>query len=161
MHPLDCKDIKLLFDRSDRYVIPRLQTHAKRSGLVLYNKEGRYNAEDEAIAIEGGLKSGGFYTQKREWEDASELIKLINQLVNELLKSGLSLLVISIMSHGTIGMIRGHRYTKVSISDILHALTLKLPAHIPLVSVSIYMLLIQMMMPESRLTNQYAPDKIH
>ena len=61
---------------------------------------------------------------------------MINQLVNELLKSGLSLLVISIMSHGTIGMIRGHRYTKVSISDILHALTLKLPDHIPLVSVT-------------------------
>ena len=86
---------------------------------------------------------------------------MINQLVNELLKSGLSLLVISIMSHGTIGMIRGHRYTKVSITDILHALTLKLSGHIPLVSVSICMLLIQMMMSEARLTNQSAPDKIH
>ena len=132
-HALDDEDIKLLFTRSDQYIVPYLQTHVKRCGLVLYNTNNRENAIEEANEMESSLITSGFQTKKIEWENACGLPSMINEQLEELVAHGVSLLVVSIMSHGTAGMLRVHNDTKISISNILKTLKMKLPEHIPLV----------------------------
>ena len=133
-HSLDKNEIMQLFDHSDRYIIPYLQTHVKRHGLVLYNTENREGAESEAKIMNDCLLEAGFETKMKEWKDSNELYQEIrwNQIA-EWASSGLSLLVISIMSHGAAGTLRDSGGSVMAISDILTDLRLGLPDNIPLV----------------------------
>ena len=81
------------------------------------------------------LLEAGFETKMKEWKDSNELYQEIrwNQIA-ELASSGLSLLVISIMSHGTAGMLRGSGGSVAPISGILSSLRSSLQEKIPLVS---------------------------
>jgi hypothetical protein len=132
-YPLDTSDIRLLCDLSDQYIIPYTQTHVKRCGLVLFNKDGRVNALEEAHTIEDGLTSAGIETKKTEWSSAIQLFDSIKTQITELVSCGLSLLVMSIMSHGIAGMLTGSDHTQAIISDILKETEKQLPEHIPLV----------------------------
>ena len=133
--PLNTDDIAQLFDHSDQYIIPYLQTDVKRYGLVLYNTENREGAESEAKTMNDCLVTAGFHTKMKEWKYSYELFLEISETkISELVTSGLSLLVISIMSHGTAGMLRGRGGTVVPISGILSSLRSRLPDKLPLVS---------------------------
>ena len=71
----------------------------------------------------------------KEWMYSYELFLEISETkISELVTGGLSLLVISIMSHGTAGMLRGRGGTVVPISGILSSLRSRLPDKLPLVS---------------------------
>ena len=74
----------------------------KRCGLVLYNTEGREGAELETKTMNDSLVKAGFHTKMKEWKYSYELFLEFT----ELMSSGLSLLVISIMSHGTAGTLK-------------------------------------------------------
>ena len=47
-HKLDEDDIRRMTPHSEQYVIPCLQTHVKRSSLILYRTVNRKEAEHEA-----------------------------------------------------------------------------------------------------------------
>ena len=129
-HSLDKNEIMQLFDRSDRYIIPYLQTYVKRHGLVLYNTEGREGAELETKTMNDSLVKAGFHTKMKEWKYSYELFLECT----ELMSSGLSLLVVSIMSHGTAGTLKDSGGSMIAITDILSSLKSELPEKLPLVS---------------------------
>ena len=107
----------------------------QRCGLVLYNTENREGAESEAKTMNGCLVTAGFHTKMKEWKYSYELFLEISETqMAELVTNGLSLLVVSIMSHGTAGMLRGSGGTVVPISGILSSLKSRLPDKLPLVS---------------------------
>ena len=132
-HPLTCDDIKQLIDKSDQYVIPAITTHVKRCALVLYNTDKRENAEAEATTMHDNLVQAGFETKKEVWESALDIRTLICDLLKEVPPEGLSLLVVSIMSHGLFGTLTGKDGSMISINDILDILNITVPDHIPLV----------------------------
>ena len=71
----------------------------------------------------------------KEWTYPHELfVEISEPQITELIASGLSLLVVSIMSHGTAGMLRESAGSVAPISDILSSLRSSLPEKIPLVS---------------------------
>ena len=76
------------------------------------------------------LMKAGFHTKKKEWKFSHELFLDFT----ELMSCGLSLLVVSIMSHGTAGTLKDSRGSMIAISDILSSLKAKLPEKLPLVS---------------------------
>ena len=78
-HPLNTDDITKLFDLSDRYVIPYLQTNVKRYGLVLFNTENREGAESEAKTMGDCLVKAGFHTKMKEWNYPHELFVEISE----------------------------------------------------------------------------------
>jgi hypothetical protein len=133
-HPLDTKDIKLLFDHSDQYIIPHQETHVKRCGLVLFNSDNREGAAKEANAMSESLTKSGIQTKTVEWKRDYDLFAEIHDELTGLISDGLSLLIVSIMSHGTAGILTGINDSKIAISDVLKTLRVKLPKHIPLVS---------------------------
>ena len=134
-HSLDTDDITQLFDQSDRYIIPYLQSHVKRCGIVLYNTEDRQGAESEAKTMTDCLVKAGFHTKMKEWKDSKDLFTEINRAaIEELVSNGLSLLVVSIMSHGTAGTLRDSGGSVIAISSVLHELRVLLPENMPLVS---------------------------
>ena len=95
-HPLDTDDITHLFDLSDRYIVPYLQTNVKRYGIVLYNTENREGAESEAKTMNNCLVTAGFHTKMKEWKYSSELFLEISETnMSELVTSGFSLVVVS------------------------------------------------------------------
>lgn len=87
--------------------------------------------------MEDALTTAGIETNKTEWSRAIDLFDTMKTQIDEFLSRGLSLLVISIMSHGTAGMLAGSDGTQAFISDIFSELQNKLPDHIPLVSLLI------------------------
>ena len=131
---LTTDDIKLLFDHSDRYIIPHLQTHMKRYGLVLYNPADREGAESEANAMNECLNKAGFHTRIKQWKHTYELNEetCITRM-QELAAEGLSLLVVCIMSHGTAGVLRDSGGAAMPITDILSNMRIGLPECLPLV----------------------------
>ena len=95
----------------------------KRCGLVLYNTEDRQGADSEAKTMTDCLVKAGFHTRIKEWKDSKDLFTEINRAaIEELVSNGLSLLVVSIMSHGA------------AITSVLHDLRVLLPKNMPLVS---------------------------
>ena len=133
-HSLDKDDIKQLFDHSDCYIIPYLQTHVKRYGLVLYSTGNRVGAETEAKCINESLMKAGFDTRLKEWTYSYELFKEISEnSIAEMVSSGLSLFLVSIMSHGTDGMLRDSGGSVIAITEVLSQLNSRLPDKLPLV----------------------------
>ena len=133
-HSLDKDDIKQLFDHSDRYIIPYQQIHVKRFGLVLYNTKNRDGAEAEAKVMNESLVQTGFATRMKEWTYSYELFgEMSETAIVEMVSNGLSLLVISIMSHGTAGMLRDSGGSAIAITEVLSHLKSKLPEKLPLV----------------------------
>ena len=107
----------------------------KRCGLVLYNTEDRQGAESEAKTMNDCLVKAGFHTKMKEWKDSKDLFTEINRAaIKELVSNGLSLLVVSIMSHGTAGTLRDSEGSAIAITSILHDLKVLLPENMPLVS---------------------------
>ena len=111
-----------------------MQTHVKPFGLVLYSTDQREGATEEANAIGDSLTHVGITTSLFEWTDAKMLPPIIDSELSKLLSEGLSLLVVSLMSHGEAGNLAGANDSKMPISNILDLLKARLPAHIPLVS---------------------------
>lgn len=133
-HSLDEDDIKQLFDHCDRYIIPYQQIHVKRFGLVLYNTKNRDGAEAEAEIMNDRLAEAGFATRMKEWTYSYQLFGEISETaIEEIVSNGLSLLVISIMSHGTAGMLRDSGGSAIAITEVLSHLKSKLPEKLPLV----------------------------
>ena len=131
---LTADDIKLLFDHSDRYIVPYLQTYMKRYGLVLYNPADREGAESEANDMNECLNKAGFHTRIKQWKHTYELNEetCITRM-QELAAEGLSLLVVCIMSHGTVGVLRDSGGAAMPITDILSNMRIGLPECLPLV----------------------------
>ena len=98
-----------------------------------YNTVNRPGAVKEAKTVHDGLHTAGLHTQMIEWKSASNLPQTIEEELRRLPSDKLSLLVLSIMSHGKTGMIAGESNSLVQITDIISCLKQKLLPELPLV----------------------------
>ena len=134
-HKLDEDDIRPMTPHSEKYVIPCLQTHVKRSGLILYRTVNRKEAEHKASSLEENLKIAEFHTQKRVWYNTQDLITYICEHLNTFPSANMSLLFVSIMTHGRAWILIGSDESTIQITNILHLLKRELPEHLPLVRI--------------------------
>lgn len=117
---------------STHYIISRSQSAPQRFGLVLFNNEHLDGATEEATEMAEGLTKAGFSTRTHQWSNALELPQAIDRQLDDM-NNQLSLLFVSIVSHGKAGMLMGSDSSAIPISDVLHILKTRLPRHIPLV----------------------------
>ena len=88
-------------------------------------------AEDEANKMTDSLVTAGCETQKIEWKSALDLRHRIDELPSQ----GISLLVISIMTHGKAGMLYGCNGSHIPITDVLQIVDNKLSEQVPMVCI--------------------------
>lgn len=130
--PLTARQIKVLSPHSKQYAIPHNQLYSKVYGAVLFNAYNRDGGVAEADNFENALEKIASIVFKMEWADASELRRMIHCITSRVVDD-CSLLVVSVMSHGIRGVVKGSDDSVMPINDILKQLTDSLPNHIPLV----------------------------
>ena len=127
------EEIKELSPHSKTYIIPHIQLRSKTYGLILYDKYRRNGAEDEANSLSQSLEAAIFNVQKFEWEDAPRLMAIIEDVAATLSTDSL-LLLVSLMSHGSRGMLGASNGKSVPVNHILQRINHSLPPYVPLVS---------------------------
>ena len=130
--PLSAGHIEELSPYSTQYVIPHNQTRMKRYGLILYNKQHRHGAEEEADNFKQALEAAGCDVTKLEWTNAAELGSMIDSSLEGIV-GDCSLLIVAVMTHGYRGALRGSGSSEIPINNILFQLQYTLPKHTPLV----------------------------
>ena len=130
---LGIEEIKELSQHSKTYIVPHIQLRSKRYGLILYNKYHRNGAEDEANSLRQSLEAAGFSVIKFEWKDATGLMAIITDVVATL-STDCSLLLVSLISHGSTRMLGASNGESVPVNQILHRINHSLPPYVPLVS---------------------------
>ena len=91
---------------------------------------GRQGASAEANNLEHALIESGCEVIKMEWSTTEELQ---NIAVGEIVTT-CSLLIFSLMAHGSRGTVNGSTGESVPVNDILHQLSHTLPAELPMVN---------------------------
>mgnify|MGYP001800351471 CR=1 FL=1 len=129
---LGIKEIKELSPHSKTYIIPHIQLRSKRYGLILDNKYCRNGAEDEANSFRQSLEAAGFNVKKFEWEGATDLMAIIDDAVATI-STDCSLLLVSLMSHGSRGMLGASDGKSIPVNHILQRIYHSLPPYVPLV----------------------------
>lgn len=98
----------------------------------MFNSVNREGAEEEARIMKESLDKSGFVTETTKWKEY-DLFREIRSSLPSLVRQGLSLLVMSVMSHGTAGSLIGNNNCMMSITELLELLAELLPERIPLV----------------------------
>ena len=125
---------ELLPHYSGKYIIPHVQQYCKMHALILYNTTSRPGAEDEATNLDDALRAAGFTERTGlQWTEASELHNMIESCLDAVVNT-CSLLMVCLMSHGSIGSLEAGGGNRTQVNSILHQLKQKLPSKIPLVS---------------------------
>lgn len=88
--------------------------------------------------MSASFRKAGIKNVEIEWRNADDLPSIIDSQVQSFLDRGMSLLVVSVMSHGTAGLIHGTEESRIGINSLLCSLAAKLPKFLPLVSVIRY-----------------------
>ena len=130
--PLSIDHIEELSPYSTQYVISYNQTNTKRYGLILYSKQHRHGAEEEADNFKQALETAGCDVTKLEWTNTAELGSMIDSSLEGIVSS-CSLLIVAVMTHGYRGALRGSKNSEIPINDILFQLQHTLPKNTPLV----------------------------
>ena len=92
----------------------------------------RPKSRDEAVTMYTKLMQAQFDTASFECSDAREIPKILNRELQPQLTE-ISLLFISIMTHGTAGTLYGANPSRILISDISFKLNVILPKEVILV----------------------------
>ena len=129
---LTAAEAQKLSVHSANYILPYIQTRAKRCAIILSNPIDQPKSRDEAMTMYTKLKQAQFDTTSFEWSDAQEIPKILNKELKPQLTE-ISLLFISIMTHVTAGTLYGANSSRILISDILSKLNIILPKEIILV----------------------------
>ena len=127
-----------LFAYSDQYIIPQSQKGVKKLALILYNSFERPKAGEEASSMHENLQKADFLTTVLHWSNTLEVSSMIYENLPEDRKQ-ISLLFLSIMTHGTVGTLYGEGSSKLLITDLLTQLTNILPENVPLVCCTYYL----------------------
>ena len=139
--PLSTEDVKRMSLSSDKYVIPNRTNSVQRYGVVLYNPLDRPGAQDEAQLMNDSLTKAGFRSKAIQWECAHKLEGILKRELEDIVSKGLSILVVSIMSHGQLGLLCGKnsegKDTRIEISKLIKQIGREIPEPIPVVSVKI------------------------
>ena len=69
---------------------------------------------------------------RMDWSEAGELQCMIESALSGIV-GNCSLLIVSLMSHGCRGVLRGSDGEEIPVNDILHQFTYTLPEYVPLV----------------------------
>lgn len=72
--------------------------------------------------LESSLRKVANHVVKQEWSSATELQKYVQNITSGL-DSHCSLLIISVMSHGTMGAVCGPDGVLIPINDLIHQLS--------------------------------------
>ena len=147
--PLSTEDVMRMSLSSDKYVIPNRTNSVQRYGVVLYNpldrpgdaKEKVPDAHNEAQLMNDSLTKAGFKSKAIQWNCAHKLEGILKRELEDIVSKGLSVLVVSIMSHGRLGLLSGKnsegKVTMIEISYLIDQMGEVIPASIPLVSVKL------------------------
>ena len=147
--PLSTEDVMRMSLSSDKYVIPNRTNSVQRYGVVLYNpldrpgdaKEKVPDAHEEAQLMNDSLTKAGFKSKAIQWNYAHKLEGILKRELEDIVSKGLSVLVVSIMSHGRLGLLSGKnsggKVTMIEISCLIDQMGGVIPASIPLVSVKL------------------------
>ena len=100
--------------------------------MLLYCPQNRRGATEEADNLNHALLAAGCNTNKKTWNNAKEIHRLIDGAIDEIV-ADCSQLIVCLMAHGSRGMVRGSSGKGKPINDILHQLSYKLPSHVPMV----------------------------
>ena len=131
---LSTQQIGVMAPVTDTYIIPAIQTRAKKYALVCYNPSEREGADTEAHQLTAGLEESGFSVHVLVWTCYADLRDWIAQ-ETDVIKEEVSILALFIMSHGNSGILRGQGSSFGQISVIIDEARNGLPLYIPLVSV--------------------------
>ena len=85
--PLSIDHIEELSPYSTQYVISYNQTNTKRYGLILYSKQHRHGAEEEADNFKQALETAGCDVTKLEWTNTAELGSMIDSSLESIVTS--------------------------------------------------------------------------
>ena len=127
--PLTLGQIKELSPYSNHYIIPHKQMKAKIYGRILYNKQHRHGADEEADNFEQALETAGCDVMKLQWSNTSELGSMIDSSLTR---------IVAVMTHGYRGALRGSEGSHIPISDLLYHFNQELPQHLPMVSTNVH-----------------------
>lgn len=122
----------MLNQYSDKYLIPLNRSNVKPQAFVYYNTHNRPGAESEAENLTSAIEYGGCVSRSVKWESVNGLRKAINGDVTSV-KTSCSLLIICLMSHGSLGCLHGSDDEIITIDTILKDICEELPPDIPLV----------------------------
>ena len=129
---LTTEQIPQLSPHSPQYIIPYRQKKSKRYGLILFRSEGRQGAVAEADDLEQALQTTGCDVIKMEWSEAVELHNMIESALSRIVDD-CSLLIVSLMSHGSRGALADSHGNRIPVNSILHQLSVLLAQETPLV----------------------------
>lgn len=131
---LSVEQIRIINSHSMNYIAPRHGTQKKTKcySLILYCVEDRNHAEQEAERLRIGLTKGGCEVIKCRWSSGPELQQIIDQKL-QIIIDDCALLVVCVMSHGSIGALSGPDGVKVPLNDILAQFTSSIPEWMPMV----------------------------
>ena len=105
----------------------------QRYAIILYNKEERPGAVEEAEDMQQSLEAVGFQVIMYEWSDTNEIIYQLRDILPRIM-ANCSLLAVCTMSHGYRGVLTDRQGNKLPINRIFNILSTSLPSYIPLVS---------------------------
>ena len=102
--PIVTKDIERLSQKSSRYLIPHNQGMCRRNAIILYSKEERPGAVEEAEDMQQSLEAVGFQVIVYEWSNTNEIIHQLHYIRCGIM-ANCSLLTVCTMSHGYRGVL--------------------------------------------------------
>ena len=105
----------------------------RRYAIILYSKEERPGAVEEAEDMQQSLEAVGFQVIMYEWSDTNEIIHQLRDILPRIM-ANCSLLTVCTMSHGYRGVLTDRQGNKLPINRIFNILSTSLPSYIPLVS---------------------------
>lgn len=118
---------------ASQYIVPLNSKRLIRYALIMFSTIGRDGASEEAAVLRQALTHTGFKVITKEWSLTTELLDSIKHLLKDLL-SYCSILFISIMSHGSHGVLKGTGGSQISVNHVLEVAADILPNHLPMVS---------------------------
>ena len=130
---LSLEDIEKLGPRSDTYIIPTNQQLSKPYGMVIYAVKGRKEGQEEALNMTLAFKQLGLNVLSECWENFETMKEKFSSTL-EKIKGECNFLLVSLMSHGFEGHVKGDEGEPGEINELIREVELTLPSFVPVVS---------------------------
>ena len=130
---LSLEDIAKLGPRSDTYIIPSRQLLSKPYGMVIYAVKGRKEGQEEALNMTLAFKQLGLNVLSECWENFETMKEKFSSTL-EKIKGECNFLLVSLMSHGFEGHVKGDEGEPGEINELIREVELTLPSFVPVVS---------------------------
>ena len=116
---------------AEKFILTQSQDITKRFAIICYRSVGRDGADDEADCLRLALEEAMFTVAVHEWQDITAMKEWLYDRVHKK-REEMSILFLSIMSHGYSGKIQG---ANMSTGYMILQTRARLEYHIPIVSI--------------------------